>query len=79
MSLGTAKNLSKDELEQYTYCSRRGFPFEGEGDQIAEVNAARGQGRHYDEWVQKSYAALAHQFRRYGKVEIGEQLVESIR
>ena len=45
-----------------------------------EVNAARAKDGTYDEWVQKSFSALAQlNPGRYGKVEIGEQLVESIR
>jgi hypothetical protein len=47
---------------------------------LHEVNAARTKDGTYDEWVQKSFAALAQlNPGRYGKVEIGEQLVESIR
>jgi hypothetical protein len=44
------------------------------------VNAARAKDGTYDEWVQKSFAALAQlNPGRYGKVELGEPLVESIR
>jgi hypothetical protein len=47
---------------------------------LHEVNAARAKDGTYDEWVQKSFAALAQlNPGRYGKVEIGEQQVESIR
>ncbi len=45
-----------------------------------EVNTARTKDGIYDEWVKKSFAALAQlNPGRYGKVEISEPLVESIR
>jgi cellulose synthase operon protein C len=56
------------------------FPFEEKSIKLHEVNAARTKDGTYDEWVQKSFSALAQlNPGRYGKVEIGEQLVESIR
>ncbi len=75
------KNLSKDELEQYdVLLEEQAFPFEEKAIKLHEVNTARTKDGTYDEWVQKSFAALAQlNPGRYGKVEIGEQLVESIR
>jgi tetratricopeptide (TPR) repeat protein len=75
------KNLSKDELEQYdVLLEEQAFPFEENAIKLHQVNAARTKDGDYDEWVQKSFAALAQlNPGRYGKVEIGEQLVESIR
>jgi cellulose synthase operon protein C len=81
MSSERPKNLSKDELEQYdVLLEEQAFPFEEKAIKLHEVNAARAKDGTYDEWVQKSFAALAQlNPGRYGKVEIGEQLVESIR
>jgi hypothetical protein len=74
-------NLKKDELEQYNVLlEEQAFPFEEKAIKLHEVNIARAKEGDYDEWVQKSYAALAQlNPGRYGKVELGEQLVESIR
>ena len=56
------------------------FPFEEEAIQLHEVNAARTKDGIYDEWVQKSFAALAELLpARYAKAEIGETLVDAIR
>jgi len=81
MSSERPKNLSKDELEQYdVLLEEQSFPFEENAIKLHEVNAARAKTGTYDEWVQKSFAALAQlNPGRYGKVEIGEPLVESIR
>src|SRR5580698_106332 len=81
MSSERPKNLSKDELEQYdVLLEEQAFPFEEKAIKLHEVNAARAKDGTYDEWVQKSFAALAQlNPGRYGKAEIGEQLVESIR
>jgi tetratricopeptide (TPR) repeat protein len=81
MSSERPKNLKKDELEQYdVLLEEQAFPFEEQAIKLHEVNAARTKDGTYDEWVQKSFAALAQlNPGRYGKVEIGEQQVESIR
>ena len=81
MSSERPKNLSKDELEQYNVLlEEQAFPFEEKAIKLHEVNAARTREGTYDEWVQKSFAALAQlNPGRYGKVELGEPLVESIR
>jgi TolA-binding protein len=81
MSSERPKNLSKDELEQYNVLlEEQAFPFEEKAIKLHEVNAARTKDGTYDEWVQKSFTSLAQlNPGRYGKVEIGEQQVESIR
>jgi TolA-binding protein len=81
MSSERPKGLSKDELEQYdVLLEEQAFPFEEKAIKLHEVNTARAKDGTYDEWVQKSFAALAQlNPGRYAKVEIGEQLVESIR
>jgi TolA-binding protein len=81
MSSERPKKLSKDELEQYdVLLEEQAFPFEEKAIKLHEVNTARAKDGTYDEWVQKSFDALAQlNPGRYGKVEIGEQLVESIR
>jgi tetratricopeptide (TPR) repeat protein len=81
MSSERPKNLSKEEIEQYNVLlEEQAFPFEEKAIKLHEVNVARTKEGDYDEWVQKSYAALAQlNPGRYGKVEISEQLVESIR
>jgi len=73
------KNLSKDELEQYdVLLEEQAFPFEEKSIKLHEINAARAKDGTYDEWVQKSFAALAQlNPGRYGKVEIEEQPAES--
>jgi TolA-binding protein len=81
MSSERPGNLSKDELEQYNVLlEEQAFPFEEKAIQLHEVNTARVKDGTYDEWVQKSFAALAQlNPGRYAKVEIGEQQVDSIR
>jgi cellulose synthase operon protein C len=81
MSSERPKNLSKDEIEQYNVLlEEQAFPFEEKAIKLHEVNTARTKDGTYDEWVQKSFAALAQlNPGRYAKEEVGEPLVESIR
>ncbi|MGD0501999.1 MAG: tetratricopeptide repeat protein [Steroidobacteraceae bacterium] len=81
MSSERPKGLSKDELEQYNVLlEEQAFPFEEKAIQLHQVNTVRTKDGTYDEWVQKSFAALAQlNPGRYAKVEIGEQQVDSIR
>jgi tetratricopeptide (TPR) repeat protein len=81
MSSERPKGLSKDEMEQYdVLLEEQAFPFEEKAIQLHEVNTARAKDGTYDEWVQKSFAALAQlNPGRYAKVEISEQQVDSIR
>ena len=54
------KKLSADELEQYNVLlEEQSFPFEEKAIEIHRSNALRAQSGVYDEWVQKSYEALA--------------------
>jgi Flp pilus assembly protein TadD len=80
MSSERPKKLSKEELEQYdVLLEEQAFPFEEKAIKLHEVNVARAKDGTDDEWVQKSFAALAQlNPGRYGKQEIGEQPVESI-
>ena len=60
MSSERPKNLSKDELEQYNVLlEEQAFPFEEKAIKLHEVNATRAKDGTDDEWVQKSFAALA--------------------
>jgi hypothetical protein len=75
------RELKKDELEQYdVLLEEQASPFEEQAIKLHEVNAARTVDGFYDEWVQKSLAALAELSpARYAKPEIGESLVAAIR
>ena len=75
------RELKKDELEQYdVLLEEQASPFEEQAIKLHEVNAARTVDGFYDEWVQKSLAALAELLpARYAKPEIGESLVADIR
>jgi tetratricopeptide (TPR) repeat protein len=73
MSSERPRNLNKEELEQYNVLlEEQAFPFEEKAIKLHEVNAARTKSGTYDEWVQKSFAALAElNPGRYAKVEEG--------
>lgn len=73
--------LTADEREQYDILlEEQAFPFEEEAIELHETNAARTVEGIYDQWVQKSLAALAELLPgRYAKAEIGESFVEAIR
>jgi len=81
MSSERPKKLSKDELEQYdVLLEEQAFPFEEKAIKLHEVNTARAKEGIYDEWVEKSFQALAKlNPGRYAKVEVGESVVEAIR
>jgi tetratricopeptide (TPR) repeat protein len=54
------KGLSADELEQYgLLLEEQAYPFEEKAISIHEMNAHRAATGTWDEWVQKSYVALA--------------------
>jgi cellulose synthase operon protein C len=75
------KKLSKTELEQYNVLlEEQAFPFEEKAIELHEVNARRAADGIYDDWVRKSFGALA-QLRpvRYGKTERGEVVIDAIR
>lgn len=75
------KKLSKIELEQYNVLlEEQAFPFEEKATELHETNAKRAATGVYDEWVQKSFKALA-ELRpvRYGKNERSEGAIDAIR
>lgn len=74
-------NLSGEELEQYDILlEEQAFPFEEKSIQIHEANAARASEGVYDEWVRKSFEALARlKPARYAKAEIGADFVREMR
>ncbi|HTV77432.1 MAG TPA: tetratricopeptide repeat protein, partial [Steroidobacteraceae bacterium] len=74
------RNLNKDELEQYnSLLDDQAFPFEEQAIKIHEVNTARARDGVYDEWVKKSYAALAELSPgRYGKTELSQDVVTTL-
>ena len=75
------KNLGAEELEQYDILlEEQAFPFEEKAIEIHEANTARAREGVYDEWVQKSFDALAKlKPARYAKAEIGAEFVREMR
>lgn len=74
------QGLSQEELEQYELLlEEQAFPFEEKAIAIHETNANRAYEGIYDEWVQKSFAALKKlQPVRYAKNERSEQFSQVI-
>ena len=81
MSSERPKKLSKDEMEQYdVLLEEQAFPFEEKAIKLHEVNTARTTQGIYDEWVQKSFEALAKlNPGRYAKAEVSAHVVDAIR
>lgn len=75
------RRLSKLELEQYNVMlEEQAYPFEEKAMELHEVNARRAAAGIYDEWVQRSFTALAQlQPVRYGKAERAEGVIDAIR
>jgi len=75
------KGLKKLELEQYNVLlEEQAFPFEEKAIELHEVNAKRTAKGVYDEWVQKSFAALRTlKPGRYARVERSEGVINEIR
>ena len=72
--------LSSDELEQYDILlEEQAYPFEEKAITIHESNVERVKDGTYDEWVQKSFAAL-RKLRpvRYAKAEKSETVVNAL-
>ena len=67
-------DLDADSLEQYDILlEEQAFPFEEQAIEVFEANAARAADGVYDEWVQKSFSALATLMpARYAKAERSE-------
>jgi cellulose synthase operon protein C len=74
------KNLKGDELEEYnSLLEEQVFPFEEQAIKAHELNAARAKDGVYDEWVRKSFTALAElKPARYGKTELTPDVVTSL-
>ena len=72
--------LSKDELEQYeVLLEEQAEPFDEQAIAIHESNTARARDGLYDEWVKKSYLALAElDPGRYGKTELTQDVVTTV-
>jgi tetratricopeptide (TPR) repeat protein len=70
-------NLKGAELEEYnSLLEEQVFPFEEEAIKAHEVNTARTQQGIYDEWVKKSFQALAElKPARYAKTEQTQDVV----
>jgi len=76
MSSERPKKLSKDEMEQYeALLEEQAYPFEEQAISIHEANVARARDGVYDEWVKRSYTALAElKPGRYGKTELTQDV-----
>lgn len=74
------KDLDADALEQYDLLlEEQAFPFEEKAIELHELNVARTREGIYDEWVQRSFDALAKLVpARYARTEIGEDYVPSL-
>jgi cellulose synthase operon protein C len=74
------KKLNKDELEQYqSLLEDQAFPFEEQAIQIHEINTALAHDGVYDDWVKKSFTALAElKPGRYGKTELTPDVVTTL-
>jgi TolA-binding protein len=75
------KGLKKLELEQYNLLLEdQAQPFEDKAIDLHEINAKRAAQGVYDDWVQKSYAALRTlKPGRYARAERVEGVVDAIR
>jgi hypothetical protein len=74
------KNLKGEELEEYnSLLEEQVFPFEEQAIKAHEINATRAKDGVYDEWVRKSFQALAQlKPARYGKTELTQNVVTSL-
>ncbi len=72
--------LKGDALEEYnSLLEEQVFPFEEEAIKAHGLNAARAKDGVYDEWVRKSFEALARlKPARYGKTELTHDVVTSL-
>jgi TolA-binding protein len=74
------RHLNGQELEEYnSLLEDQVFPFEDQAIKIYGLNAARASQGIYDEWVRKSFAALAKlDPARYGKTELMSDVVTTL-
>lgn len=75
------RSLKGQELDEYnSLLEDQVFPFEEQAIKVYGVNAARASQGVYDEWVRKSFAALAQlDPARYGKTELMSDVVTTIK
>jgi tetratricopeptide (TPR) repeat protein len=73
-------NLKGDALEEYnSLLEEQVFPFEEQAIKAHELNATRARDGVYDEWVRRSFQALAQlKPARYGKTELIQDAVTSL-
>jgi cellulose synthase operon protein C len=73
-------NLKGDALDEYnSLLEEQVFPFEEQAIKAYELNAARAKEGVYDEWVRKSFQALAElKPARYAKTELTQDVVTSL-
>jgi tetratricopeptide (TPR) repeat protein len=74
------KNLKGEALAEYnSLLEEQVFPFEEQAIKAHELNTARAKDGVYDEWVKKSFQALAQlKPARYGKTEVTQDVVASL-
>jgi tetratricopeptide (TPR) repeat protein len=74
------RKLTGQELDEYnSLLEDQVFPFEEQAIKIYGLNAARASHGVYDEWVRKSFAALAQlDPARYGKTELMSDVVTTL-
>jgi cellulose synthase operon protein C len=74
------RNLSGQELDEYnSLLEDQVFPFEEQAIKVYGSNAARASQGIYDQWVRKSFAALAQlDPARYGKTELMSDVVTTL-
>ncbi len=74
------KGLNEEELEQYDILlEEQAYPFEEKAIEIHQVNTRRAIDGSYDEWVKKSFSALAELSPvRYDKSEKTRELINVI-
>ena len=73
--------LNKDELEQYdVLLEEQSFPFEEKAGRLFETDARHTLDGLYDDWVRRSYIALAR-WRpvRFDKPELSEDVIDAVR
>ena len=74
------KSLKGDALDEYnSLLEEQVFPFEEQAIKVHELNAARAKDGVYDQWVKKSFEALAQlKPARYGKTEQVSDVVATL-
>jgi hypothetical protein len=80
MSSERPPELTELELEEYDFLlEEQAFPFEEKAIEVYEANARRSSQGIYDQWVRKSFDALARLMpARYAKFEKGEDFATRV-